>query len=84
MAYALAVYETSPAEAVNYCRQAAARAHGDPGMLVRCASLMYDLGEFDDARTYVKEGARHVGEGVPLIADMTHLVGKLALEKDSF
>lgn len=79
--YALSVHEDAPERAACYANRAARLAMNDPGMLTRCASLLFDLERFDDARRYVKALVPRASDGFPLIPDVLHLVGKLAAQK---
>jgi len=54
-----------------------------PMILGRCATLMYDLGEYGSAEEYVRRAVPVADDDFPLLADMLHLIGKLALQKDN-
>ena len=79
--YALAVIEDEPQRAIVYVQRAAKLSGADPGMLARCAAIMYDLGEYEHSRCYVKQLVPLAGDDFVLMTDVVHLIGKLAAEK---
>lgn len=78
---ALAIYDEEPERAAHHANEAAELASTDPGMLARCASLLFDLEHFDDASRYVKQLVPLAPDDFPLIPDILHLAGKLAMRK---
>lgn len=50
-----------------------------PSRLTRCASLLHGLGEIEDAGRYIRSVLPLIDEGFPLIADVFHLIGVLAV-----
>jgi Flp pilus assembly protein TadD len=79
--YALAVIKDEPDDALDHVRKAASLSGGDPGSLARCAAIMYDLGEYEDARRYVRQLIPLADDDFALMTDVVHLIGKLAAEK---
>lgn len=79
--YAMASVPASPVDAAKYVRRAGRLSSDDPYRLTRCASLLYGLGEVEDAGKYVRSVLPLIDENFPLIADVFHLVGVLAVAK---
>lgn len=79
--HGLAVYDKDPAKAAESARRAAALAGADVGMLTRCASLLFNLGDLEESRHYVKRIVALAPEDFSLIPDVLHLAGKLADRK---
>jgi tetratricopeptide (TPR) repeat protein len=84
-AYRLAVANatSAPTEARVHATRAVELAPADPLIVGRCASLMYDVAEYDLAESYVRKTIPIAGDDFPLLADMLHLIGKLAVRKEN-
>jgi uncharacterized protein HemY len=81
--YAISLSEVSPDEAISYARRAADHSWESPSRLTRCASYLYGLGEIEDAGRYIRAVLPLIDEGFPLIADVFHLIGILAVAKNN-
>jgi tetratricopeptide (TPR) repeat protein len=78
---ALALVDSDSAAAARFAGHAAELADSDPGVLMRCASLLFDLQRFEDSARYVKIVSRIAPDDFPLIPDVLHLAGRLAARK---
>lgn len=81
---AAALAAEDPGESMKLCRRAVDLGGDDPGVLTRAASLAFDLGEIEDARTWTKCAIRQAvrqAEPFPLSSSLVHLAGKLAWDK---
>lgn len=69
-----------PTEAVGHYRAAASLAPHDPLKLTRCATHMYSLGEFEDARDYVVRVHSLVADPreFEYLPQLFHVFGRLA------
>lgn len=81
--YALSLTPASRDDAVLYARRAASLSQDDPATLTRCASLLHDLGEIEDAGKCIRSALPLVDEKFPLLADLFHLVGILAIARSN-
>lgn len=79
--YALGSFHALDDSAADQVRVAVDLGRSDPAILTRSASLMYDLGHYDEAEQYLRSALGQVTETFPLLADMLHLIGKLAIAK---
>jgi Flp pilus assembly protein TadD len=78
--HALAVFD-DPHAAVESAGKAAELGAGDPGLLTRCASLLFDLERDEDARSLVRQVSVLAPDGFALTSNVLHLAGKLATRK---
>lgn len=78
---AVAICRTDPAESRSYAQRAVAIAPEDPTLLFRSASLLFSLGDFDEARKYARRARSLATKDFPFLVDLIHLAGKLAEEK---
>jgi len=74
---------SAPTKARVHAARAVDLAPADPLIVGRCASLMYDVAEYDLAERYVRKTIPIAGDDFPLLADMLHLIGKLAVRKEN-
>lgn len=81
--YAISLSEVSSNDAISYARRAADLSPEDPSRLTRCASLLYGLGEIEDAGRYIRAILPLIDEQFLLIADVFHLIGVLAIAKSN-
>lgn len=81
MRYAVVWAEDDPAAAATHARQAVELAGDDPAILARAASLTFNLHDYEASERYLRRALPLVPEEFPLIPDMLHLAGRLALQK---
>lgn len=79
--YAVGCAQSDTDASAEYTRRAVALAGDDPAMLARAADLMYDIHDYEASERYLRRALPLAPEEFPLIPDMLHLAGKLALQK---
>lgn len=79
--YAVGCAESDAEACAERARRAVDLAGDDPGLLARVAGLMYDIQNYEASEHYLRRAIPHLPEEFPLIPDMLHLAGKLALQK---
>lgn len=78
---ALAIIEDSPEEAKELIRRTVTITPDDPWNLTRCASVMFYLEEFEQARSYVRRASENAPEDFEFAAGLAHLGGRLAAQQ---
>lgn len=76
---AAAYYGEENDEAERLVRRAVTLSPEDPAVLLRAASMMLDLGRTDDALALSKEAGNYADHDFPLVFDLAHLGGRIAL-----
>ena len=81
---AVAYYGEDDAEAQRLARRAATLGPEDPVVLTRAASVMLDLGRTDEALELTGRARDHADHDFPLLADLVHLAGRIALVRGEY
>jgi tetratricopeptide (TPR) repeat protein len=78
--YATALIASRPDEVALQAGKAIQLEPNNPWRLVRAASLLYDVEEFDAARSYVVHAAQHIPVGFEFAPELSNLGGNLAAQ----
>jgi len=79
---AVAYYGEDEDEAERLARRAVALSPENPAVLMRAASMMLNLGRVDDALDWSRQARDRADPDFPLVFDLAHLVGKIALARE--